>query len=327
MLPVIDLDHIVYRCAAVGEEKRIIVEHQVIGSMEFKTRTELYGHWKKKNGGWLAEFNKKRESPITPEELTISDIQRPEPFHFVQHSAKLQFENVLKTFDTKNYIALIGGQGNFRKDVATLLGYKQNRDDMLLPVHLKDLKEYMTERYNPRIINGIETDDACVIECYKQPHKVTVSYDKDHRGCPAKLFNPLHPEEGVLDCAQFGKLWLNDKKEVKGIGRLWFYFQIMTGDATDNYKSNCFSDVNWGEKSSFNLLKDCKTDKEAFEALLVGFNKLYPEPKVVTGWRGNEIEIDALYVLQEMFILAHMRRWEDDSPVVTDILSNLKIKY
>jgi len=102
-------------------------------------------------------------------------------------------------------------------------------------------------------------------------------------------------------------------------------FQVCSSDTSDNYAANCVSDLKWGDKSAYKALKDCRDDKELFQAAVDIFKKLYPEPKVVTGWRGNEIDINWLYVMQECFHMAHMHRWPSDFVEVKEVLSKMGI--
>ena len=153
-----------------------------------------------------------------------------------------------------------------------------------------------------------------------------VTNDKDARGTSCLVYNPFDTnEQKIVDCNGFGSLYLNTKGEVKGTGRLWLYQQLCSLDAADNYKANCFSDVAWGEKSAYKSLKDCKTDKEAFTAVRDIFMTLYPEPKTVVGWRGDEILIDWKYVVNEMFDLARMKRTPTEDIVCTDVMRKLGV--
>ena len=68
-------------------------------------------------------------------------------------------------------------------------------------------------------------------------------------------------------------------------------------------------------------------DKECFEAMRNIYVKLYPSPKKIVSWRGDEIEIDWLYMLNENFQLARMRRWENDEFHVNTVLDKLQVKY
>ena len=54
-----DRDSVKYAAASAGEKRSVIVTHKSTGrSIEVDTRTSFYGHWKKKDGGKLAEINK-----------------------------------------------------------------------------------------------------------------------------------------------------------------------------------------------------------------------------------------------------------------------------
>ena len=102
-------------------------------------------------------------------------------------------------------------------------------------------------------------------------------------------------------------------------------FQL-AGDSADSYKANCFSDLDFGDKSMYKVLKDCKNDKESLQAVGEAFQLMYPETKTVVGWRGNEFEIDWKYVLNEMWSMAHMlRKPEGDYIVGTDVMRSLNV--
>lgn len=136
------------------------------------------------------------------------------------------------------------------------------------------------------------------------------------------------PDEGIVNGNQFGKLWLNDKGDVRGIGRMFLLWQTLNGDTSDCYKANCFSDMKWGDKAAYNHLVGATNDKEAFERLVSGFKLLYPEPKKVVGWRGDEIEIDYLYVAQECFTMARMLRRKDEGEIMLkDVFDRLGVDY
>ena len=155
---------------------------------------------------------------------------------------------------------------------------------------------------------------------------IAVGVDKDYKGVQGFHFNP-DKDIAVREVSGFGKLWLDAKDEVDGCGRLWLYYQICAGDQADNYKSNCMSAVDFGSKGAYNALKNCKTDKEAWEAILGVFKMLYPEPKEIQTFRGDIITIDAIYVMQEMSTLAMMLRRIGDSIDVKNVLDRLGIRY
>jgi hypothetical protein len=193
---------------------------------------------------------------------------------------------------------------------------------------LGEVRDYIIKKYSADVVEGLEADDWLCIDAYRDKSKVCVTNDKDARGTACLVYNPFDTnEQKIVDCDGFGSLYLNNKGEVKGTGRLWLYQQLCSLDAADNYKANCFSDVRWGKKSAFNQLDGCHSDKECWQALVNGFKTLYPEPKTIRGWKGDDILIDWKYVLQEMVDMAHMLRWEGDKIIVENVLDKLGTSY
>lgn len=330
MRAVIDLDFVKYAIASVGEDRTISVTHIPSGKQkEFKTRTEFYGHHAKKSGGWLAEVNKSRVDkelpPFTVEEFTIEDKQTvSEPIENILHSAKLMVDSALTASNATDYVAYSGKGDSFRVELSTLMKYKGNRDNLKKPLQLDEVTNYLNRKYNAKIITGLEVDDQCVIDTYNNHDSFILGIDKDYYGAGTRFFNANRPEEGIVNCSGFGYL-KEDGKKIRGVGRMFKYFQILSQDDSDNYAANCMSDKKWADKSAYKALKDCSNDQEAFVALKDSFQLLYPEPKVVTGWRGGEVCIDWLYVLQECWNMAHMLRWEDDFVDVKSVLKKYGI--
>jgi hypothetical protein len=334
-----DYDPILYAAGSVGETRTVKIVHRQSGDeYEFDNRTVFWGHWKAKAGGWLADYNKGADSPRLPEEFDVTDVQTPEPIENCLHTVKRMIEATCETIGTKSYYGYSGKGKTFREDISTILKYKGNRDNSLRPFHLDNLKEYLTKHHNCEIITRIEADDACTIDSYNGWHawkksrsdkdKLVLAFqDKDYYGIAGHIFN-TNTQEPICSYDGFGWLGLNDKGDVKGRGRLWLLHQVMSSDDADNYAANSACDMRWGEKSSFKLLKDCTTDKEAFEAVVAGYKKLYPAKKKIVGWRGDEIEIDWLYVLQENFNLAKMLRSAEEQPTdIKEVLDKLGIAY
>ena len=327
MRAIFDYDLIAYRSASAGETRTIKAYHPITGdSWCCKTRTELYGHWQKKDKGLLAEHNKLNGTDYKADELVITDIQTPEKIANVLHTTKSMVESVLYALKTNKFNGYLGKGDSWRVERSTLLKYKGNRDDTLRPLLLGDVRDYIIKKYGANVVEGLESDDWLCIDAYRDKSKVCVTNDKDARGTACLVYNPFDTnEQKIIDCDGFGSLYLNSKGEVKGTGRLWLYQQLCSLDAADNYKANCFSDVAWGEKSAYKALKDCKTDKEAFTAVRDIFMTLYPEPKTVVGWRGDEILIDWKYVVNEMFDMCRMKRTPTEEIVCTDVMKILEV--
>ena len=363
---IFDYDFLIYEAATIAEERYIIAKHIPSNrKFEFGTKTEFWGDWRKKNGGWIAAENARNGNDYyKAEDFEVVECQRPKPFRVSGKEgaldvfggineeetepvyisplkgAKSVLDRKIKEIYTKlgatSYEGYTGTGDVFRHDLATLIPYKGNRDDMLTPLLLYKLKDYVIAKHNCKLVKDIEADDAvniAVTEGYKAFQRgdgekvIGVAVDKDYDSSEGFWYNPNKDDE-PREVKGFGSLWIDEKNKVRGEGRLWLYHQVMSGDQSDNYFANSQSDVKWGEKSSYKLLVYCKTDKEAFEALVEGYKTLYPEPKVITNFRGDKIKIDWLYCLTENFNLAKMLRSLDEKPtVVKDVLDKLKIKY
>lgn len=323
----LDLDAIKYICASVGQKTSIRAIQKTTGDeFLFKTRTEMYGRSKTKIGGWLETYNKEKDLDLVPYDFTIEDIVVPEPLPAVLHTVKTTVERIVYESKVDNWKGFLGEGDSFRVELSTLKKYKGERPDTK-PFHFENVVEYLKTKYNPEITTHYETDDKLIMLANKKKDIVIMGNDKDYKTHDVNFYDINKPDDGIIDCSGLGELWLDVKGNVRGKGRLFKYFQIISEDAVDNYKANCFSDIAWGEKSAYKVLKDCINDGQAFEVMLETFQHLYSEPKKVIGWRQEEIEIDAMYVFQEMMNMAHLHRWENDFVNVKDCLDRFGINY
>jgi hypothetical protein len=333
-----DFDPILFAASAVGEKRSIKAVHRQSGDeYDFDTRTEFWGHHKAKAGGWLSEYNAGKTSPRLPEEFEIVDIQTPEPLENCMFILDNMVKGYCERLGSKNYYGYSGTGEVFRHDLATILEYKGNRKGLTRPVHLAALKEHVVKKHNCTIVERVEPDDACSIDSYAAYQKwkktrndadklILVMAEKDYLQCAGHLYNTNNGGD-VCSYEGFGWLELNEKGNVKGRGRMWLAHQTLSNDVADNYAANSASSLKWAEKSSYKLLNGCKNDKEMFEALVKGYKTLYPCKKVVKGWRGEDIEIDWLYMLQENFNLAKLLRTREEKPTdVKAVLDKLGVE-
>jgi hypothetical protein len=353
-----DIDFLVFEAVSVAQEVFITATHTPTGQeIEFENKTALWGDWRKKNGGWIGLQNEMAgEDYYKAEDFVVVDGVRPRPFRIkvldedgeettsflspFDGAKKIlddKIKLICKTLGTDDYFGYTGTGEVFRHELATLLPYKGNRADLITPLLLKQMKEYVVEHHNIELVTGIEADDACNIanvfdyKRWKMMDKddkyktIQVAVDKDTKGGEGFHFNPNKDTE-VREISGFGSLWLTAKGDVDGCGRIWLYWQIAHGDSTDNYVANCFSSVKYAGKGAYNDLKDCKNDKEAFEALVRIFKKLYPEKKTVEGCKGP-VEIDHMYVMQEMATMAMMLRHHGDKIDVRAVCDKLGVVY
>lgn len=321
---VIDADSILYSAASVCEERSIKATHlKTNKSRVFKNRTALFGT--ANNPGYLTEINKDREVPFVKEDFLIEDIVTAvktdvECFAILKNMLNGLLKRVRFDELADTYVCFVGSGETFRHKKATLLEYKGNRKNVPKPLYLKACRDYLLKNFPSELITDIEADDAVQIEGVKgyvqwqqsgdeDDRTIVVSIDKDAKRGPGWLFNPDKDTKPRL-IEGFGKLEVVQKgksKDVDGYGRVYGYWQVLYGDPTDNYFANCFSDTRWGKISAYEALADCKNDAEALKVLIECYKKLYPEPKVITGWTGETFEIDWKYVLREIYAMATMK--------------------
>lgn len=321
---VIDGDWTIYGAGFAGEKRTIKAIHVPSGrEFDCANRTELRGRKKTKDGGLLAELNGSSDSPMIWTEFEILDIQHPEPIENVLYTVKKMIEGVSKVTGITRRDVFIGEGKTFRHERATILEYKGNRTNNILPIYKDEIKEYMIKVHKAEVVTEIETDDRVVIEG-QRPGTVVAAVDKDTGGCPVFWFNPNKPDLGIVDCNGLGRLdWDTSGKTkiLRGVGRKFFYKQLLTGDTVDNYKPNAASEVEFGDVSAYNALNDCETDRQCFEAIKEAYQKMYPEPVEVYGWRGDIIKVDWRYSLSEVWELARMRRSYDDKVTAEEVFT------
>jgi hypothetical protein len=234
-------------------------------------------------------------------------------------------EGIVRDSGASSAKYFIGEGGSWRVGRSTLLEYKGNRRDLIKPLHMEEVVDYLKKKFKPEVVSEVECDDRIVMEAFKKDNHFCIAVDKDAYSQPTLVYNYNRKGEGIVDCRGLGRLWLDGKGKVRGTGVLHLLQQICTSDTADNYKANCFSDVRWGEKSGYKALYEATTYKGAFSNAWEVFKLLYPEPKEVIGWKGDNITIDAAYVANEMFDMARMLRWEGDKVLFTDVLDKLGV--
>lgn len=104
--------------------------------------------------------------------------------------------------------------------------YKANRKDMVKPVHLGAIKDWMVLHYETYQRPTLEADDVMGILSTSRSiikgTKVIVSEDKDMQSIPGLLFNPRKDTEIRQ---------ISEEEADK-----YHLYQTLIGDATDNYK-------------------------------------------------------------------------------------------
>ena len=308
-LLIVDGDLIAYRHAAAAETRTVIVKHKKSGrEKEFKTRTEF-----KK---FLADKNMQFEET----DYDFEDKQHPVDVSFAISTANKALEKLLQdTWCDKAEIYLGSGK-TFRHDLPLPTPYKDNRAEMIKPVHLTAVRNHLRRKWEAKIIdNGLEVDDVVTIRAYEclqnGQEAVLASVDKDSYQCQGiSLYNWLADEPKIELIPSVGSLY-KVKTTVKGDGLMFLALQVLSGDLADTYKPYELSNISYGPGKAMKKLVDCKTEQEILKVLISEFKRLYPEPFSYTDCHGVlHEEVDWFDMLNLYWQCAWMKRsWDDVS--------------
>ena len=334
-----DYDSIKYAVGYACEERHIVCSHvNNGGQLRFANRTEFYGANRK--GGWLAEFNAERDSPHSIEEYTIEDVQTLKQFTSVKAILDAKVKGIVKHLQGKEYYGYIGRGRVFRHDIATIMEYKGNRNN-LKPLAINMIEELLFEHHNAKLAtDNLEADDWLSIDsftAFKEWNKtksqkdrlIVVANDKDALQTEGHLFNP---DKMVLPMTikGFGNLeWKEDmsKPTLTGKGRMWLYSQLVGGDQIDNWKPSFLSGKRWGDVATYKVLAGCKNDKEALQAIVDTYKAWYPNPVEYISWDGKPMVKDWLEIADENWQMGYMKRWVGDDTMFSKVIEKLGVKY
>lgn len=333
-LAVIDGDIVAFRCSAANEIRSVIAVHnETAETYSFDTLTK-FREW----------------AGSEADDYTVSPHQEAGPIEHAYKSMKTMIQNICDKAGCDSYHIVTSGSDNFRLDLPLPTRYKDARKESVKPIQLHKCKTYLIQHHNAEVSKGEEADDVLVaysVQGYnaklknkKAQRVVQCSLDKDAKHGPGWLFDWTTMEEPVL-IEGFGELELiltptgktlasgepQMNKDVKGYGRVWLYYQMVFGDPVDCYKPCELAKAKFGQIGAYDLLKNCKTDKEALEALVAMYKKWYPKPVTYRDWNNVLHTKDWLEIWQMYADCAFMRRFEGDRFDVKAVLDKLKIKY
>ncbi len=147
-----------------------------------------------------------------------------EPLENCLHSLKMSIAAILEAFEpTDKARIFLQGNGNYRDRVATIQPYKGNRDPSKRPRYYDEMRQYLVDYWGAEVVDGMETDDKCVIEQWKHRDRSTclAHIDKDLDQCPGHHFNFVKKEFYYVNLEEANKK---------------FWTQVLTGDTTDNIR-------------------------------------------------------------------------------------------
>lgn len=322
-LVVIDGDILSYRAAAANEKRFVeAVHNETAESYEFDTATKFKE--------WAGD---------TKDDYTLTPGQKagklPNAFHILNQ----MIQNITAACKATSYHIVVSGEDNFRLMLPLPTRYKDSRKDSMRPLQLKDCKNYLINMHNAEVSVGVEADDVLV--AYMVAGHTQASIDKDANHGPGCLFNWDNMTEPEY-IKGFGALELIEKetarktatgkpiieKTIKGKGRVWLYYQMIFGDPVDAYKPCELAKVKFGEIGAYDLLKNCKTDKEALEALMRQYKQWYPNPVTYRAWDNSLQENKTWLDIWQLYAdCAFMRRWEGDRFDVREVLKKMGIEH
>ncbi len=303
---IIDADLIAYQYAAANEKRTVNVKHLKSGKEKiFKTRTELKTLLKEKN----IEFK--------PEDYEIEDVQTAASIRFALRNVKSVIQRLTDHTWADRVELYLGTGKTFRHALALPTPYKDNRDDLIKPLQLVDVRRYMQVKHRAQLIKGIETDDMITIRAYEELAKgnypIICSADKDaqqSQGVEVLNFGQEQWQGKVIPTV--GSLW-KEKTSYKGDGLKFLALQVLSGDSADTYKGYQLSNVSYGPAKAMKALEKANTEKEILEVLISEFKRLYPEPFEYVDCHGvQHSDVDWFDMLQMYWTCAYMKRSIDD---------------
>jgi 5'-3' exonuclease len=145
------------------------------------------------------------------------------------------------------------GQGNWRKSV--MPAYKANRAGMARPIHLGTVRRTMCERFDHRVVDGLEADDILGVLATRPSfaEAIIVSPDKDLLTIPGRHFSPLK-DEGVSIVTEDQADWR------------WM-LQTLMGDTSDGYTGI----PRIGKAKGTKILSECRKLPAMWRAVLKAY--------------------------------------------------------
>ena len=180
-----------------------------------------------------------------------------------KETVKQHILNLLNKYKTEHFLIILErSNSNFRNEVAKTKKYKAHRrtkkaQDNInkYSPYLKDVFEEIRENYNPKTYLGIENDDALGILSTRFKNTVIIGNDKDLLCIPGVHHNLRTNKINVVSYP--GNIRLV-KGKIKATGYFQVYSQVIKGSPKENYPGV----TGFGDKKTYELLKDLKTEEE-----------------------------------------------------------------
>jgi hypothetical protein len=237
----IDADGLIYRCGfAVERTKYLVTDPAGLHPASFDNKKSAVESYAPDDGFLL--WSRKELEPVENALHLVNQIIGDMPKH-----------------DTRT-LWLTPSVGNYREQIATIAKYKGNRDYVNRPTYYREITDFLIQKYGARYTVGQEAEDAVGIEISTLSSNgspcICVSNDKDLEQIPGKHFNWVTKKEYEID---------------RRSATLFFYGQVLSGDATDNIPGleGC------GPVTAKKILEGCKDPAEAWERCVKAYTDKY----------------------------------------------------
>lgn len=193
-----------------------------------------------------------------------------------------------------------------RNNIVGVKPYQGNRTGSAKPPLLHELRDEVAldvnqlPQYTTQLHMQVEADDACMIESYRyKQDSVLYSEDKDLRQTPYPFYDKYQGK--IVQAVGIGSLWEHvtemGNMSVHGIGRIFFWAQMLMGDTADNIGAlQYYAGKRIGGVRTLDILTPfCDTEDESEVANLV-----------IDGYRTSDQN-----PYPEGYLLHMMRAWGD----------------
>jgi 5'-3' exonuclease len=167
-------------------------------------------------------------------------------------------DKTLNETSADEFSIFLSGDNNFRYEIYP--EYKANRTQPK-PRFLKEVKDYLIEKYKAEVSDGCEADDLLGIAQCTSKDTIICSLDKD-----LKMIPGMHYSFEIRGTSVLGKEWVRPMEiaEVTPEEALKrFYTQVLVGDSTDNIKGA----AGIGPKKAEKIIAECSNEQEMVEAV------------------------------------------------------------
>lgn len=216
---IVDGDPAVYRAGFASQQAYYVIVYETKdGTLQEHTQQGDPRDWKKqlaKEGGVILH----QEQRVVPKDVKIAKLSLNAQFKSIYRECAERLASPVPPVME----IIMSGSGNYRNKIATIMGYKANRKDMVKPYHYDAIRKHISDTWSAAFVNGREADDDVAIRMTNAEtdgvRSVLVTIDKDLDQIPGLHYNYKHHvfydvthEEAVL----------------------LFYAQALSGDPTDN---------------------------------------------------------------------------------------------